>query len=254
MPRPPPGRARVVRAGQGLSRLGAAAGQLVRSVLVEAVKLAATACRHVLNALLQLGKAVKDLLEKHLQGKDEKKDAEREKAREEARKKLEDENNTKKAATAPKPLPEFGSSEDFQLAQALNRLKGKPVMVSKTLVERKAEAEKSRASFPGCDQAMEFAKNYLDVSIRNLGRVLEPELPPEWKPLIEKAKGGTTGTRVTERGVEYLAICNQRQVSDDVAAEVVFRAEDLGKEQQGENPDAAKYLEELRSKAQIVLQ
>ncbi|WP_159952217.1 peptidylprolyl isomerase [Rhizobium sp. 18065] len=120
--------------------------------------------------------------------------------------------------------------------------------------KRKAEAEKSRASFPGCDQAMVFAKNYLDVSIRDLGRVLEPELPPDWKPLIEKASGGTTATRVTERGVEYLAICNQRQVSDDVAAEVVFRAEDLGKEKEGENPDSDKYLEELRSKAQIVIQ
>ena len=38
-----------------------------------------------------------------------------------------------------KPLPEFGSDKDFQLAQALNRLKGKPVLVSKTVVERKAE-------------------------------------------------------------------------------------------------------------------
>lgn len=118
--------------------------------------------------------------------------------------------------------------------------------------KRKAEAEASRAKFPGCDGAMDFAKNYLDVSIRNLGRVLEPELPPDWKPLIEKAKGGTTGTRVTERGVEYLAICNQRQVSDDVAAEVVFRAEDLGKEKQDENPNSKKYLDELRAKARIV--
>lgn len=118
--------------------------------------------------------------------------------------------------------------------------------------KRKAEAEASRAKFPGCDGAMGFAKNYLDVSIRNLGRVLEPELPADWKPLIEKAKGGTTGTRVTERGVEYLAICNQRQVSDDVAAEVVFRTEDLGKEKQDDNPNAKKYLDELRAKAQIV--
>jgi carboxyl-terminal processing protease len=38
-------------------------------------------------------------------------------------------------------LPEFGSGEDFQLAQALNRLKGQPVMVSKTMAERKAETE-----------------------------------------------------------------------------------------------------------------
>ncbi len=130
-----------------------------------------------------------------------------------------------------------------------------PASKKGSLGKRKAEAEKSRSSFPGCDQAMEFAKNYLDVSIRNLGRVMEPELPPEWKPLIEKAKDGTTATRVTDRGVEYLAICNQRQVSDDVAAEVVFRAEDIGKEQEGgENPNAAKYMEELRSKAQIVMQ
>ncbi|MCR5883458.1 S41 family peptidase [Rhizobacter sp. J219] len=79
-------------------------------------------------------------LDKHLnsgQGA-EVKDAAREKAREEARKKLEEE--AAKSAAAPKPLPEFGSAEDFQLAQALNRLKGKPVMVSKSAVERKPEA------------------------------------------------------------------------------------------------------------------
>lgn len=118
---------------------------------------------------------------------------------------------------------------------------------------RKAEAEKSRSQFPGCEGSMEFARNYLDVSIRNLGRVMAPELPPEWKPLIEKAKNGTTATRVTDRGVEYLAICNQREVSDDVAAEIVFRAEDLGKEQTGGDENSKKYLEELRSKAQIMI-
>ena len=80
-------------------------------------------------------------LEKHLQSGQgaEQKDAAREKARDEARKKLEDEATAR--ATAPKSLPEFGSAEDFQLTQALNRLKGKQVLVSKTLVERKAEAD-----------------------------------------------------------------------------------------------------------------
>lgn len=118
--------------------------------------------------------------------------------------------------------------------------------------KRKAEAEASRSKFPGCDQAMEFARNYHDVSIRELGRVMAPEMPADWKPLIEKATGNTTGTRVTERGVEYLAICNQRQVSDDAAAEVVFRAEDIGKEDKGgDDPNSKKYLDDLRSKAQI---
>jgi carboxyl-terminal processing protease len=78
-------------------------------------------------------------LEKHIangQGA-EQKDPAREKAREEARKKLEE--DSKKAAV--KPLPEFGSEGDFQLVQAVNRLKGKPVLVSKTMSERKAEVD-----------------------------------------------------------------------------------------------------------------
>lgn len=78
-------------------------------------------------------------LEKHLGSPDEKKDEAREKAREEARKRLEDQQT--KSKEPPKPLPEFGSSEDFQLVQALNQLKGKPVVVSKTSSERKAEAD-----------------------------------------------------------------------------------------------------------------
>jgi carboxyl-terminal processing protease len=80
-------------------------------------------------------------LEKHLQSGQgaEQKDLLREKMREGARKRLEEE--TAKSTTPPKPLPEFGSSEDFQLAQALNRLKGKTVLASKTAVERKPESE-----------------------------------------------------------------------------------------------------------------
>ncbi|MBQ0931114.1 S41 family peptidase [Ideonella alba] len=77
-------------------------------------------------------------LEKHLGGPDEKKDEAREKAREEARQKLEEQ--LAKSKDAVKPLPEFGSAEDFPLLQALNQLKGKPVLVSKTATERKAEA------------------------------------------------------------------------------------------------------------------
>ena len=77
-------------------------------------------------------------LDKHLTGTDEKKDEAREKAREEARKKLEEQ--LAKSKDGPKPLPEFGSAEDFPLEQALNQLKGKSVVVSKSVVERKAEA------------------------------------------------------------------------------------------------------------------
>jgi carboxyl-terminal processing protease len=78
-------------------------------------------------------------LEKHLAGADEKKDDEREKARTEERKKIEEQ--LAKQRDSVKPLPEFGSAEDFPLQQALNQLRGKPVIVSKTATERKAEAK-----------------------------------------------------------------------------------------------------------------
>ena len=88
-------------------------------------------------------------LEKHIasgQGKEEK-DAAREKAREEAVKKLEEANAGKKNE-APKPLPEFGSAEDFPLRQALNKLQGKTVLVSKTMTERKAEGKTDEPKAP----------------------------------------------------------------------------------------------------------
>jgi carboxyl-terminal processing protease len=82
-------------------------------------------------------------LEKHLVGADEKKDADaeklREKAREEARKKLEDQ--LAKSREPVKPLPEFGTADDFPLQQALNQLRGLPVMASKTgAADQRAEA------------------------------------------------------------------------------------------------------------------
>ncbi|WP_256465723.1 MULTISPECIES: SurA N-terminal domain-containing protein [Shinella] len=120
------------------------------------------------------------------------------------------------------------------------------------LGKRKSEAEASRSKFPGCDQAKAFAATMHDVSIRDLGRVLAPQMPEDWKPLVEKATGQTTGTRVTERGVEYLAICMKRDVNDDVAAEMVFRAEDLAKAKGNENDEnSKKLLAELRKKATI---
>ncbi|RZL38147.1 MAG: S41 family peptidase [Rubrivivax sp.] len=76
-------------------------------------------------------------LEKHLANGPEEDEA-RIKARE-ARAKAEA--DLAKRAEPPKPLPEFGSAEDFPLIQALNKLKGQPVVASKAPLERKAEAK-----------------------------------------------------------------------------------------------------------------
>ena len=82
-------------------------------------------------------------LDKHLgngQGP-ETKDPGREKARDEARKRAEEE---AKKPMADRKMPEFGTDKDFPLVQALNQLKGRPVLVSKTqVVERKDEKKEN---------------------------------------------------------------------------------------------------------------
>ncbi|WP_028603165.1 S41 family peptidase [Ottowia thiooxydans] len=77
-------------------------------------------------------------LQKHLVvgGEPEKPDPALEKEREAALKKLEEE--SRKPAAQRRP-PEYGSDKDFPLLQGLAQLKGQPVKVSKTLVERKDE-------------------------------------------------------------------------------------------------------------------
>ena len=77
-------------------------------------------------------------LDKHLnsgQG-NEVKDPARDKARDAAIQKLEEES---KKPVAERRAPEYGSPQDFQLQQALNRLKGLTVIVSKTQTERPVE-------------------------------------------------------------------------------------------------------------------
>jgi carboxyl-terminal processing protease len=82
-------------------------------------------------------------LDKHLtNGPESQADQARDKAREEARQKLEEQLASSKDTL--KPLPEFGSTDDFPLMQALNQLQGKPVLVSKSYVERKAEAKSTQ--------------------------------------------------------------------------------------------------------------
>ena len=114
---------------------------------------------------------------------------------------------------------------------------------------RKREADQLRARYTGCQGTRDIVTGLRDVTVRELGRFLQPQLPPDWKPLIEKTKsGGATATRVTEKGVEFIGICSSRSVSDDVAAAMVFQAENS---EAGDTDDAKKYLEELRSRAVI---
>jgi peptidyl-prolyl cis-trans isomerase SurA len=122
---------------------------------------------------------------------------------------------------------------------------------SATLSKRKREADAMRARFNGCNTSREFAKGLIDVTVRDLGRILAPQLPPDWADQIKATKvGGATPTRETDRGVEFIGICSSREVSDDKAAQMVFQSE--GSSGKDADEFSTKYVEELRKKARIV--
>ncbi|MER8406229.1 peptidylprolyl isomerase [Mesorhizobium sp. M0701] len=122
---------------------------------------------------------------------------------------------------------------------------------SATLAKRKREADAMRARFNGCNTTREFAKGLIDVTVRDLGRVLAPQLPADWAEQIKATKvGGATTTRETDRGVEFIGICSSREVSDDKAAQMVFQSE--GSSDKNADELSKKYVEELRKKARII--
>ncbi len=119
------------------------------------------------------------------------------------------------------------------------------------IAKRKREAEAMRMRFRSCDTTRSFAKGLIDVTVRDLGRVLEPQLPSDWAEPIKATKpGAATQVRETERGVEFIGICSAREVSDDRVAQLTFQAES------GKNTNADElsrtYTQELREKAKIV--
>ncbi|MDQ6435087.1 SurA N-terminal domain-containing protein [Mesorhizobium sp. LHD-90] len=116
--------------------------------------------------------------------------------------------------------------------------------------KRKKEAEAMRQRFTSCESTREFAKGLIDVTVRDLGRVLAPELPGDWAEQIKATKiGGATPVRETDRGVEFIGICRTREVSDDRVAKSVFQAEGSEDDQAGELDK--KYMTELRERAKI---
>ncbi len=118
---------------------------------------------------------------------------------------------------------------------------------------RTAEALAFRAAYQGCDGAIGQAKGYKDVAVKQLGRMLEPELPPLWKDKVAATKeGGITEPQTTEKGVEMIGVCRAKITSDDRAAQVVSQAKVFETLEQKGDTAANEFLDELRKKATIV--
>lgn len=115
---------------------------------------------------------------------------------------------------------------------------------------RKREAEALRVRFNGCNGTKAMAKGLIDVTVRDLGRTLAPELPPDWAESIKSTKvGRATPVRETERGVEFIGICSAREVTDDRVSQLLVQSQGMD----GKDGDALSkgYIDELKKNAKI---
>lgn len=122
-----------------------------------------------------------------------------------------------------------------------------------TLAQRKHEAEAMRERFQNCSTTRDFAAKLRNVAVRDLGRIMAPDLPPEWKSDIERtAQGKATPVHVTDRGAEFIGVCSAKTVSDDLAAASVFSAEqDKSGGGSADNAAGDKILADMRKHAVI---
>lgn len=121
------------------------------------------------------------------------------------------------------------------------------------LKARHAEALAFSQRFSGCENAIGLAKELRDVAVKELGRMMAPELPPAWRDEIVKTEvGKTTQPKDTEKGVELIAVCKSRITSDDRAAQVVSQSQAFDKLDEKGDAAGEEYLAELRKAAVIV--
>jgi peptidyl-prolyl cis-trans isomerase SurA len=128
------------------------------------------------------------------------------------------------------------------------KAKSPPLVKSRT-----AEAQTYRAQYQGCDKAIELAKSFKDVAVKELGRSLQPELPQNWaEPIKATQQGQLTPPQTTDKGVEMIGICRATITDDDKAAEVISQAEAFEKLENKGDDASAEFLAELRKSSTVV--
>jgi len=115
---------------------------------------------------------------------------------------------------------------------------------------RTAQANAYRKAFTGCANAVQESLTYTDAAVRDIGRRHATQLEPAVADELSKLSvGGITKPRVMAGGVSMLAIC-AKESSDDTT----FLANQV-RQQTGNGAlqkEAAKYLADLKAKAQII--
>lgn len=117
--------------------------------------------------------------------------------------------------------------------------------------KRKREAQELRKRYTGCETSRQLVRGMVDVSVRSLGRILEPELPAEWEKAVKSTKPGQATVAIeTPRGVEFIGVCSTRVTNDDRVTELMVMQEQAKTGNAAEDL-SKKYTDELRARARI---
>lgn len=115
---------------------------------------------------------------------------------------------------------------------------------------RTGQANRYRASFAGCDSAVNLSLAYTDAAVIDVGRRHATQLPdPIAKELAGLNVGGITKPRVIETGVSMLAICEKVQAQDLTFVKNQLEAEVGTSALKGKTEE---YLANLRKNAKII--
>ncbi|MCI5077211.1 peptidylprolyl isomerase [Oricola sp.] len=118
-----------------------------------------------------------------------------------------------------------------------------------TLASRRSEANAMRGRVGDCSNTIALAAQLRDVTVQDLGRVLQLELPDRWKDEVSGLQSGqTTRPKDSEDGVEFLIVCRARTVSDDRVAQLQFSTEAV---ESGDSEAGKKLLEQIRENSRI---
>lgn len=120
---------------------------------------------------------------------------------------------------------------------------------TKFLAQRRREAERFRADYPGCDGGLAHAKTLNGVVVRDLGRRDSTQLRgAQGAEIKDTPPGKTTRPFKTNSGIELVAVCSTRDFQSNAAA--IAQAENKLKFTQAEEI-GGDYLDELRKRAII---
>lgn len=113
------------------------------------------------------------------------------------------------------------------------------------MARRRNEANQMRGRIGDCSNTISLAAQLRDVTVQDIGRVLELRLPERWKKEVSGLQAGqSTRPQDSENGVEFLIVCRAKTVSDDRVAQLQFSTEAVESGEAGNGEDMLKKIRE----------